>query len=546
MRALVIALVFVVAVSAADFSSMFEEFKTTYGRRYATAAEESKRLSIFVENMKIAAMHQAANPLASFGANEFADLSAEEFKIRHSSDKFYAKAAANAKAPTALFTEAQLKATAGSIDWRQKGAVVAIKDQGQCGSCWAFSTTGGIEGQWFLAGNTLTSLSEQLLVSCDTIDEGCNGGLMDNAFQWLINKHQGIVYTEASYPYVSGNGMVPKCQDTGRTNGATIIGYTDLPHDETQMATWCATNGPISIGVDATSWQTYRGGIMTNCQSYQLDHGVVIVGFDDNNNPPYWILRNSWGTTWGEQGYIRVQKGSNQCLITKYPTTSKVKSGPGPTNPTTGPVGPTWAQKTCSDDKCTDCDVDILPQNQCIQGPSSSFKAICIDDGLLMQTFYTLGCQGNSTLDVLPVDICQPVFEKDHAISFTSLSCKVGPGPTNPPPTTAPPTVPPAGSMSQLQCTDPKCSQNCHNNTFPLNTCLRLADGGSCVAHCTPSLITLTVYPLSTSCTGQSMPNTMPTNQCLHDEDGTYFENFCNQPGVSLKVPAGTLRTTRF
>jgi len=159
---------------------------------------------------------------------------------------------------------------------------------------------------------------------------------MDNAFGWLVSAQSGNIATEASYPYVSGGGNVPACA-LPKTTGANINGHIDLPQSESQMATWMSTNGPISIGVDATSWQTYEGGIMTNCISSQVDHGVLAVGFDDTNSPPYWIVKNSWGASWGEEGYIRIQKGTDQCLITSGPCSSQAGSGPVPPSPPTPP-----------------------------------------------------------------------------------------------------------------------------------------------------------------------------------------------------------------
>jgi cysteine peptidase B len=331
MRVVVVALVLaaVCALGHADYATMFKNFKQQYNKQYPTAEAEAHRYAIFVQNMKKAAHFNKVNPLASFGVNEFADLSAEEFKTRHNSDKIYAKKKSMQKPVANLYKADQLVA-GQAIDWRTKGAVTPVKNQGQCGSCWSFSTTGGIEGQWFMAGNPLTSLSEQELVSCDTIDSGCNGGLMDQAMEWLLQAHGGSIVTEASYPYVSGNGNVPTCSMQGTVVGATITNHQDLPHDETQMATWVYSNGPLSIAVDATSWQTYTGGIMTNCISSQIDHGVLIVGFDDTNSPPYWIIKNSWGASWGESGYIRVQKGTDQCLITDMPCTSIIGNGPNP------------------------------------------------------------------------------------------------------------------------------------------------------------------------------------------------------------------------
>jgi cysteine peptidase B len=333
-----LALVAVLAVCAAA-SADFEAFKSKFNRRYESAAEEQKRLRIFTANMKTAAQLQAANPLATFGANDFADMSAAEFKIRHSGEAHFKVLAERRKASPVgnMFSAEQVKAAVSSIDWRAKGAVTYVKNQGQCGSCWSFSTTGSIEGQWFLAGNKLVAVSEQELVSCDTTDDGCNGGLMDNAFAWIVSAQSGNIATEASYPYVSGGGNVPACA-LPKTTGANIVGHSDLPQNEDQMATWMTTNGPISIGVDATSWQTYMGGIMTNCISSQVDHGVLAVGFDNTNNPPYWIIKNSWAANWGEDGYIRVQKGTDQCLITSGPCSAKAGSGPVPPSPPTPPT----------------------------------------------------------------------------------------------------------------------------------------------------------------------------------------------------------------
>lgn len=311
-----------VATASMLAENRFAEYKAAFNKVYAHAEEEQMRKMNFNENMKKAAELRQLNPYANFGQNEFSDLSAAEFKRYHNADAHYKAHTANLGKIPNIFTKDQIKDTA-AVDWRTKGAVTAVKNQGECGSCWSFSTTGNIEGQWSIAGNGLVSLSEQQLVSCDTVDSGCNGGLMDNAFGWLLNSTKGWIATDASYPYVSGSGNVPSCTTTS-TNGAQIISYINLPQDESQMGAWMLTNGPISIAIDATSWQTYTGGILSNCISQQIDHGVLIVGFDDTNVPPYWIIKNSWGASWGESGYIRVVKGTNQCLITTCPCSSVV------------------------------------------------------------------------------------------------------------------------------------------------------------------------------------------------------------------------------
>jgi C1A family cysteine protease len=213
-----------------------------------------------------------------------------------------------------------------SVDWRTKGAVTPVKNQGQCGSCWSFSSTGNMEGQWFLTNNQLVGLSEEELCQCSNNgNEGCNGGLMDLAFEWVVSN--GGLNTEAAYPYTSGDGITGECNEAKkRVHVAQLTGHTDLPSDETQMGNWVYTNGPLSIAVDASSgWQSYTGGIMRNCYGTQLDHGVLVVGFDDAHSPPYWIVKNSWAASWGENGYIRLEKGTNQCGLNQDPSSSIAK-----------------------------------------------------------------------------------------------------------------------------------------------------------------------------------------------------------------------------
>ena len=295
---------------------LWNNFKSTYGKKYS-GSDEVKRRAIFKANMMKGADLEERNARATFGMNVYSDLSAEEFKTYHSLN------VPTKESPRKEFSETDiLKAAANPVDWRSKGAVTQVKNQAQCGSCWAFSTTGGIEGQNFLAGNKLTSLSEQELVSCDTTDSGCNGGLMDSALEWLLSAHKGQIVTEESYPYTSGGGDSGSCKDVSSMSvGATIDGHKDIAHDEDEMAAWVSANGPLSIAVDATSWLTYTGGVMTDCESKQLDHGVLIVGYAAD----YWIIKNSWGASWGESGYIKVSRGSNQCLLKNAPCTSTVK-----------------------------------------------------------------------------------------------------------------------------------------------------------------------------------------------------------------------------
>ena len=294
---------------------LWANFKQTYNKQYS-GADESARRAVFKKNMLKAAEREAGSKTGvRHGMNQFTDLTEEEFKAYHT------LSVPAKESPKKQYTESQiLKVKGDSVDWRTQNRVTHVKNQGYCGSCWSFSSTGGIEGQWS-AAHQLVSLSEQELVSCDKVDAGCDGGLMDNAWQWLLDNHNGSIVTEEAYPYTAAKGLVNECKWTADMEvGATIVSYSDLAHDEDEMATWMLQNGPISIAVDATSWQTYVSGVMDNCESRQLDHGVLAVGV----TPDYWIVKNSWASTWGESGYIRLARGTNQCLLKTSPSAPSV------------------------------------------------------------------------------------------------------------------------------------------------------------------------------------------------------------------------------
>jgi C1A family cysteine protease len=201
-----------------------------------------------------------------------------------------------------------------SVNWVDKGYVTPVKDQGQCGSCWSFSTTGALEGAYGIKYGKLISFSEQQLVDCDNLknggkDHGCNGGLMDNAFSW-INKNNGLCQ-ENDYPYVSGNGNSGACQTSCvNIKNSKITTYVDIPEGESYFMN-ALVKQPISVAIEADQrdFQLYKSGVFTGKCGTNLDHGVLAVGYGSDSNVDYYLVKNSWGVTWGENGYIRLARG---------------------------------------------------------------------------------------------------------------------------------------------------------------------------------------------------------------------------------------------
>ena len=206
---------------------------------------------------------------------------------------------------------------ADSVNWVESGAVTPVKDQGQCGSCWSFSTTGSLEGAYYIKYGNLLSFSEQQLVSCDNFkhgghDMGCNGGLMDSAFQW-IEQNNGLCL-ESDYSYVSGTtGKSGSCETTcDVVKNSVIHEYNDVApsSDDAMMSALMQQPVSIAIQADQKEFQLYQSGVFTGSCGVELDHGVLVVGYGSENGEDYYLVKNSWSTSWGDNGYIKLGRGS--------------------------------------------------------------------------------------------------------------------------------------------------------------------------------------------------------------------------------------------
>ncbi|XP_077227552.1 senescence-specific cysteine protease SAG39-like [Tasmannia lanceolata] len=292
---------------AVSMSEKHEQWMARYGRLYKDATEKEQRFKIFEDNVEfIESFNSVGDKPYKLSVNEFADQSNEEFTASRNG---FRPSLTRALETTSTFTYEDVTAVPSSMDWRKKGAVTPIKDQGQCGSCWAFSAVGAMEGITQLKTGKLISLSEQEVVDCDTkgVDQGCEGGLMDDAFKF-IQHNQGLT-TETKYPYKGVDGTCNTKK--AATHAAKINGYKDVPANSEKALLKAVANQPISVAIDASGYafQFYSSGVFTGDCGTSLDHGVTAVGYGTSTDgTKYWLVKNSWGNAWGEAGYIRMQR----------------------------------------------------------------------------------------------------------------------------------------------------------------------------------------------------------------------------------------------
>jgi cathepsin L len=300
------------AVAAAEQPS-FEEWAGQYG---FNAADDAMKAKYEANVADIEAWNADPEETATFGVNQFSGLTQEEFKAQY----LTRSSPSDAGLPVLGVHEWDGSEAAADVDWSTKGAVTDIKDQGSCGGCWSFAATGGLEGAKYVSTGQLTSLSEQQFLDCDKTDKGCGGGLEYDGWNYF-KSHNSAICTESSYPYKGRNGA---CKSSSCQAGIPAGGIKGVSHVSKSANSLMSAvqQQPISVGVDAGAWQSYRSGILTKKCGRQLDHSVLLVGYSQGS---YWKIKNSWGRSWGENGFIRLTTSGDQCGVyddASYPTIS--------------------------------------------------------------------------------------------------------------------------------------------------------------------------------------------------------------------------------
>ena len=285
--------------------SRFTNFQEKFAKKYENVQELETRFSVFRENFRNIITHNAdRNQTFTMGVNQFTDLTPEEFK---------AQMIRGLKAPVGSYGCGSFSNSASgtptAIDWRTKGAVTTVKDQGQCGSCWTFSSTGAMEGAWAIAKGQLIDLAEQELVDCAGLkygSMGCNGGQMEGAFKFIIENGQCAA---SSYPYTAKDGTCHSCSAVAHATSC----YDVKPNDQLSLKA-AVYKQPVAVAIEADTkyFQSYSGGVLTSSScGTSLDHGVLAVGYGEENGQKYWLVKNSWGTSWGEQGYVKIGRSES-------------------------------------------------------------------------------------------------------------------------------------------------------------------------------------------------------------------------------------------
>jgi C1A family cysteine protease len=301
------------------YEPFFKSWSAQHNRSTTNVSHYVHMLLNYAQNDDIITSHNRASALYTLGHNQFSHMNSWEFgKYIGASGTFPIDrdddATKDVDDDFARLTFEELSLPA-SVDWTTQGAVTGVKDQGNCGSCWSFSATGALEGAYQIKYGQLVSFSEQNLVSCDTLDSACNGGLMDYAFTWT--KSNGGLCTESGYPYTSGStGQKGTCYTTCAKNANVAPkSYTDVAKNSDDALMAALAVQPVSVAIQANqpAFQLYKSGVLTGDCGSNLDHGVLAVGYGTwTDGTSYYKVKNSWGTGWGMGGYILIQRGKNQ------------------------------------------------------------------------------------------------------------------------------------------------------------------------------------------------------------------------------------------
>ncbi|KAL1195415.1 putative cysteine protease RDL4 [Cardamine amara subsp. amara] len=294
-------------VTTDEASLIFESWMVKHGKVYDSVAEKEQRLTIFEDNLRFITNRNVANLSYRLGLNRFADISQEEYAhVCHGT---------NARPPrnhVFMTSNDRYKTSADdvlpkSVDWRNEGAVTEVKDQGLCRSCWAFSTVGAVEGLNNIVTGELITLSEQDLINCNKENNGCGGGKIETAYEFIINN--GGLGTNNDYPYKAVNGV---CNGRFKENNKNVMidGYENLPANEESALMKAVAHQPVTAIIDSSSreFQLYESGVFDGACGTNLNHGVVVVGYGTENGRDYWIVKNSRGNTWGEAGYMKMAR----------------------------------------------------------------------------------------------------------------------------------------------------------------------------------------------------------------------------------------------
>jgi len=299
-----------------ELKKTFDDWREAFGKKYDTIEEEYYRFSIFIQNLqKIAMWNTNSDNLASLRPNQFTDLTTDEFTKYVHGGKGKCFTGSRPKYTIGGKSKSVDAATTtfpASVDWTTKGVVTPVKNQGQCGSCWAFSATGAIECRYAIAHGVLNSLSEQQLVDCSMAEGnlGCDGGEMDSAFTYVMKT--GGLCSETEYPY---KGVDGRCEaSTCGTYYDKINNFTDVTKRSESSLEAAAVTGCVSVAIEADqfAFQYYSSGVLTGTCGTNLDHGVLVVGYGVESGAEYWKVKNSWGTSWGENGYVLICKDCNK------------------------------------------------------------------------------------------------------------------------------------------------------------------------------------------------------------------------------------------